>query len=230
MRDRQVVIYTAANSHQAHLLKNQLAEYGVWCVVQNDSHQSTDGMAPSPQVVVRAEDFEFAREVAEEFDRTLFRPNEEPAADEDEASGPTWTNWPRCPSCRRLRQTRCPVCKVAGTDFSLAEFIESANDGDWDDDQNQEDHDADEKPIRFVADDSDENEPVLLLCSLCDEAFPPQFYRHCEACGFDFRSGLEARPVPAAVHEPMNQRLLVVLLALGAATIGLFVYLSVVRS
>ena len=210
MRERQVVIYTAANSHQAHLLKNQLADYGVWCVVQSDSHESTDGLVAAPQVVVRAEDFEFAREVALDFDRTLSRPNEEPAADEDEASGPNWSNWPRCPSCRRPRQTRCPVCKSAGTDFALAEFIAPEDP---------------EKHVRFVADDSeDDDEPVLLICPLCDDTFAPQFYRRCEACGHDFGHGLEVRPITAATFEPLNTRIILVVGGLIATLVALLGY------
>lgn len=214
MRDRQVVIYTAENSHQAHVLKNLLAEYGLWCVVQSDAHEAAHSFISAPQVIVRAEDFEFAREVAEDFDRTLALRNSEAADGVDEPPGERWTNWPRCPSCRRLRQTRCPVCKTAGTDFELAEFIAP---------------DDSEKPVRFVADDSEEDdEPVLLICPLCDEAFAPPFYRRCEACGHDFRTGLEARPVPAAVHEPTSRRMIAVLLALAAALVGLFIYLAVV--
>lgn len=170
----RVAIYVAATVQQAYLLRNQLADYGIDAKVVNDS-LATGSDCPTdwsvaPRVMVEAEDAEFAREVAEDFDEALHRGSPRGSSDDLPGEPLTWDDWPRCPRCRRLRQTLCPSCGSAGTNFSLAEFIPPA--------------DPDE-PIDLVAD-----EPVLLVCSTCDQVFEPQFYRHCEQCDYDFGKGL----------------------------------------
>jgi hypothetical protein len=71
-----VVIYSAANSQQAHLLKFALAERGIVAEVANDALQVAAGGLPfgldiSPRVVVRPADAEQARKLALEFDQDL---------------------------------------------------------------------------------------------------------------------------------------------------------------
>jgi hypothetical protein len=74
--DADVVIYSAASSEQAHLLKFALVERGIAAEVINDALQFAVGSVPfgygtSPRVIVRAKDAQQARQLALEFERDL---------------------------------------------------------------------------------------------------------------------------------------------------------------
>jgi len=127
-----------------------------------------------------------------------------------------WLDWPRCPSCERNRPTFCPTCDIAGDQFPLAEYIPAA------------------APVHATRrasgcacrtcdkDRDEEHAPVLLMCPCCDEAFAPKFYRLCEECGHDFGEG---RQVEVSEPEELSGRVLFVISALSALTIGILVYL-----
>ena len=85
---------------------------------------------------------------------------------------PQPTDWPCCPQCQRPRQTKCPVCNTAGHKFN------------WSDDDSGE-------PAVWS---TDQDAAPLLLCSTCDDAFAPQFLRHCEWCRHDFGNGTQLAP------------------------------------
>jgi len=139
----------------------------------------------APQVAVSQSDVEFAREVAQEFDQSsVSTPSQNTPSDPRYG----WKEWPRCPGCGRRRQTICPSCHTTGNQFPLAEFIPSSKKG---------------APIQLIADGTaDPDEPVLVICELCDTAFAPQFYRRCEACGHDFGGGLVVAEPAATLPEP----------------------------
>lgn len=193
-----MVVYTAANLPQAFLLKNLLAEYGVTAHVLNEASHSL-GEAPTnwrvlPRVAVASQDGEFAREVAEDFDKRLRVAAQSAArmAVTDKSPPTTWEHWPACPQCGQRRSTFCPSCDTRGTDFPLAEFVPSTR--------------ADQ-PIQFVADGKQEpGEPVQLVCHVCDEVFPPKFQRRCAGCGHDFGNGLEPRAAAVDPDEQLNHR------------------------
>ena len=95
MLDELVVIYTAANTVQAHLLRNALAEVGIQAQVTNDALQVAGGDLPlgwtiAPRVVVPREQEAEARRLAEQYDESLTE-NRQPAATEDESSPPLQT-------------------------------------------------------------------------------------------------------------------------------------------
>lgn len=126
-----------------------------------------------------------------------------------------WLDWPRCLACGRNRQTYCPTCEIAGDQFPLAEYIPAV---------------APVKPTRRDSgcgcrtcdEGRDEGHaPVLLMCPSCDEAFAPKFYRLCEECGHDFGDG---RQVEVPELKELPGRVLFVIAALGALTIGALVY------
>lgn len=207
-----VVVYTAGNLPQAFFLKNLLAEYGVTAQVLNEAThtlaESPANYRALPQVAVRREDAEFAREVAEEFDGQLRRGAAAVAAAKPTSSAPPhrWQEWAACPQCGELRPTLCPSCDTRGTDFPLAEFVPS---------QDQQ------RPIQLIADGQESPEdPVHLVCPICDEVFQPRFHRHCARCGHDFGSGLEHRAVDQEPDEQLNRR--------AAALLGVLLVLSVV--
>jgi hypothetical protein len=66
----------------------------------------------------------------------------------------------------------------------------------------------------------------MLMCPTCDEPFVPVYLRRCEWCGHEFPDGTEI-PLSAASADPINGRVVVVILALlllGAAMAGYFLY------
>lgn len=92
--------------------------------------------------------------------------------------------WPVCPQCFARRQTVCPVCQVAGSDFPAADYQapvapQRQSDGSW----------GPQTAAGEVL-----ASPLLLLCPTCDEAFPPQYYRRCQRCGHDFGQGIDVQP------------------------------------
>ena len=208
--EEPVVIYRAANTQQASLLRNLLEERGITAWVQNDMIQSAAGELPlgwrgDCQVVVRDSDAAEARALALSFEEQIRAGAHKSAAEEPEyyAATDTWENWPKCPQCGERRHTRCPICGQAGDHFPLVDLDKSGR-----------------------------GEMVLLMCAPCDEPFRPQFYRLCHRCGHDFGRGIELVP-PADVsgHEVAEtgrgKLLLVVgaMVLLGAAMAAYFALL-----
>jgi hypothetical protein len=74
-------------------------------------------------------------------------------------------------------------------------------------------------------DDAGASEPVLLFCAKCDEAFPPQFRRHCGHCGYDYGAGI-AGEAPAIESGGGRAALVLLgLVSLAAACLAYFYYL-----
>jgi len=201
MPGEPTVIYSAANTQQAHLLKGLLEERGIAAWVVNDSLQVAGGELPlgwtaAPRVVVSASDAAEAREFALDFERrTTHEPD--PDAVTKEPPAEEWADWPICPECRQRREARCPICGVSGAAFPLVDLQQT-----------------------------DTGERVLLFCSACDDHFAPEWYRLCPRCGHDFGAGIEfGRPLP---REPLNLRTWLVLAgfaAAGAVAVAYFVWL-----
>jgi uncharacterized paraquat-inducible protein A len=211
MTGEPTVIYSAASTQQAWLLKNLLAECGITAWVVNDAIQLAGGELPigwtaAARVVVSADDAADARRMAEAFDRqTAHAPQdstEAAAADasvvpgEDDASDDQWPDWPCCPRCGERRSARCPICETSGSDFPLADFQEQAG-----------------------------GQRVLLMCRTCDDHMIPEWYRRCPRCGCDYGDGIE---IQRPTHEPidLNPRLWIVLAALAAATLAAAAYFA----
>lgn len=205
-----VVIYSAANSQQANLLRNLLEERGIAAWVQNDMIQSAAGELPlgwrgDCQVVVRDADAPEARRLALEFEEQL---KADPLPEETGASNyyaaiDQWQEWPQCPECGERRHTRCPLCGMAGDRFPLVD-LETTEAG----------------------------PRVLLMCAACDDPFRPEFYRLCHRCGHDFGHGIRldaaAGPAGASSAEADRSKLWFVvggMTLLGAALAAYFAQL-----
>lgn len=205
------VIYIAANTEQAHLLRNALAELGIFAYVSNEALQMAAGDLPmgqptAPRVIVDAGDAEEARRIALEFDRSGQSGGEKSSPEDLDAleteADREAAAWPECPKCKRPRQTSCPVCETAGTKF----------------------------PPAFMPADGEQEKP-LLLCPTCDEVFAPEFLACCEWCGHRFRDGRELPPPPMTtpILSEMNARVWIVIAGLAlllAATFAMLVHIA----
>jgi hypothetical protein len=198
MSGQPTVIYHAANTQQAFLLKSVLEERGIPAWVVNDNIQVAGGELPlgwtaAAQVVVGENDAGDAREIAEDFDRTTAH---EPAPElpTGEPIVAAWKDWPACPQCQALRQARCTLCGISRTDFPLADLSESGGET-----------------------------RVLLVCEDCQDHFRPEFYRLCHQCGHDFSDGIEVGG-PATDIEATRRTWLV----LGTLLAGLLLFIGYV--
>jgi hypothetical protein len=132
-----------------------------------------------------------------------------------------WTAWPACAECGRRRQTECPTCGSAGTEFPMAEYQ------------------APTEPIHGSRDAGAANRsgatgleqgPVaprlpswpLLHCPQCDEAFTPRFYRQCPQCGHDQGEGIRFQ---SWQPEPISHRVVITILGLLGLALGTALYL-----
>jgi hypothetical protein len=214
MANTQQVIYIAAGTEQAHMLKNALRQQGIDSYVTNEALQFGVGDLPAgvptaARVVVHESDAEEARRIALEFDaamrETAFADEDEDELDRQEAAA-----WPVCPHCNRPRHTSCPVCDTAGSSFPQAYCpVEEAS---------GENQAASAPP------------ELLVVCPTCDEPFVPQFLARCEWCGHRFRDGRELpSATPRDTGLEINSRAWIVLLglvALVAAVLALFAYIA----
>jgi putative signal transducing protein len=200
MSRQPTVIYSAASTQQAYLLKGLLEEEGITAWVINDAIQIAGGDLPlgwaaAPRVVVAQPDAPQARQLAEEFDRQTAH---EPTADDFGENVPAdWLDWPTCPGCGERRAARCPVCGASGTNFPLADAQDPAAGR------------------------------VLLLCKECDDHILPEWYRLCPRCGHDYGGGVEVNP-PAELMPSLSrsERIVIVILALsGIALAAYFAWL-----
>jgi uncharacterized paraquat-inducible protein A len=214
MPGEPTVIYSAASTQQAWLLKNLLSECGITAWVVNDAIQLGGGELPigwtaAARVVVSADDAADARRVAEAFDQQTAYASREThdregtavadsslVSGDDQADDDQWSDWPCCPRCGERRSARCPICETSGSDFPLADFQEHAG-----------------------------GQRVLLMCRTCDDHMIPEWYRRCPRCGYDYGDGIE---IQQPTHEPidLNPRLWIVLALLAAASLAAAAYFA----
>jgi hypothetical protein len=127
----------------------------------------------------------------------------EPTDDDADGQVPDDSRHLRCPDCGQPRTAICPFCQTSGGRFKIAFTFDA------------------ERPSEG---------PAMLICPTCDEPFEAAYLRHCEACGHDFGSGLEAPPVASPNEvEPMNVRVLAIALAGLALIVGLLAYFAMLR-
>lgn len=210
MSDRTEIIYTAGRIDEALLLQGLLAERDIESVIENEALQSAVGGLPAgestaPRVRVSVGDADKALQVVRMFERQArVGPLPELIIDDET----TWHNWPRCPECDARRQTICPICHVAASEFALAEYNPPAE--------------------KLLSRGGAVDELPLLMCPTCDEAFTPRFYRRCAWCGHDFSDGIEVGAEHEEKPEVLNARVWVAiggLIAVCAAILGYFWWL-----
>src|SRR5262245_60747790 len=131
MHGEPTVIYSAASTQQAYLLKGLLEQEGIAASVVNDAIQLAGGELPlgwtsAARVVVPEENAAAARALAVQFDQeTAHESTSDDLADGEPLAD--WSDWPRCPNCNQRRSARCPVCGASRTDFLLAD-LQDGND------------------------------------------------------------------------------------------------------
>jgi hypothetical protein len=127
---------------------------------------------------------------------------------------------PSCPECERSRQTRCPICRTAGSDFDTADLEFSgtvdvhqlsAPDEETGD---EETGDVDAIPVA-----------PMLMCGTCDEPFEPNYARLCEWCGHDYGDGFE---MPVEIREDISPRVIMVAMGMAALLLGIAVYFAMI--
>jgi hypothetical protein len=198
MPGEPTVIYSAANTQQAHLIKGLLEQQGIQAWVVNDAIQIAGGDLPlgwtaAARVVVSDENAHQARQFAEEFDLATAHESSDDETFEPQTLQP-WPDWPTCPTCAERRSARCHVCGASGANFPLADIVET-----------------------------DSGHDVLLKCEDCDDLIKPQWYRLCARCGHDFGSGLEINHAPKPLIH-LDPRSAIVLASLTAGALILLSY------
>ena len=196
--DKQV-IYTAAHSQQAHLLRQFLEDNGIVAEVWNESLQGALGDLPlvdsvAPSVVVSKSVAKVARELAMEWESDFGNKFEDEAENRRVIDA-----WPTCPQCDQPRNAQCPYCHVAGEDFGDAYL-----------------------PEDFGVEQMSLTEQ-LRVCLVCDEPTVPKFFKLCVSCGHDFGSGIEFKPPPPPEEVSGRTAAVVwILFGLGLLLIGYF--------
>jgi hypothetical protein len=230
MDNELAVVYVADDAHQAHLVKNLLAEHDIEAYIHNDQsamgshvaaavyHGGYRAIRDGLRVIVYASDAEEAlRIIADaELARGEGRSSPELWRLEDEADRGD-DPWPACPSCRRRRHTSCPVCETAGTEFPRAFLPEE-------DLQDEADEDSDKGPSDDRRAMAGGARKLLVICPTCDEPFEPRFPARCEWCGYRFADGWEFPPPPPYEPTRIDVRVITVVvgLVLTALAIALF--------
>ena len=213
MADPHRVIYSAANSSQAHLLKEYLGQRGIPAFVQNEALQGAvgelpPGVATSPIVVVASGHAERARPLVMEFERTLRSGRPARGADLVPMVNPSW---PTCAACGRRRQTVCPFCEEAGHHLPLSEFpiVEPIG----------------TDPLEESAVEGSLTGSLTVICPVCDEAYIAQFYRHCEWCGHDSGTGMVVQETWATPLNPRERFVIGALIGTAIAMLAYFAWL-----
>lgn len=151
-------------------------------------------------VYVNQEDEETAIGVAEIFERHLVRhrldksPYDDEPYEVEDHEHELWRDWPLCPRCKRRRVSRCPSCLDSSRDFPLGHVPELV---------------TDKLP-----------DPVVLICTTCDEAFTPEFFDRCVDCDHEFPGGLPTPPKKQT--PPINWSRNIGLALIGAFLVGLY--------
>ncbi len=250
MEDTPKVVYAAKNVQQAYLLKNALEEAGIHAVVTNATLESGSGVDyvgwnTLARVAVEEIDFEVAREIALEYDRSgteiALRHEHEESYTLGDDEGDVLHEWPRCPQCGAERITRCPVCKTTGSDFPEAdsEFVWGmglaeiggdekgqgsgrCNCGSQGSCSSQQpaaapEHEDQQPPL------DDQPERLVLMCPTCDEPFMPEFPCQCAMCDHIFDDGyaVELHHTPP---EQIGSRVIALMVGMAVVLVGLTAY------
>jgi len=238
--DHLIVVYTAATEPVAYQLKNSLADAGIEATVSETGISgvtATSGADWAAEILVREDDADAARRIAEDFDARTSKRSQASQESPAESPPPTETSgaWPRCPQCGALRATRCPACGTTGTQFDEAdpEFAGPVV------------VDRDAQPISCScqggacspqavsgADEAaeagpgeDEPAPTMLVCPACDEPFLPEYARRCPSCDHRFADGYDVDLDPSA-RDRMSARAVAVILGLVGLVIAVLVYFA----
>ena len=246
---KQAVVYTARDKQQAHLLRSLLEEAGFEAAVTGEASCEDPGADAAAagtgvQVVVARRDASAARRLIEDLDRRgalASAPGRAPAAEQEDVE---LAEWPCCPECGARRTTTCPVCQTSGTDFPQADSdfaaslelekpaaptsCDCGSGGCCSRGPATGDQSALAEPEAGASDEAG-HEPacrpgLVVMCTMCDEPFEPQFLRRCEWCGHEFPDGHPVDVAEGPPGEEITPRALAVMFALGLLAIGAIAY------
>lgn len=236
---RQRIVFYADSDLRASQFRNLLASYGIDATIEQDSgsDRSSTNESACPRVLVAEQDYEFAYELATDFDtaKTASAPahrNPTREATDRDARDPrrersnrnelqadfadddAWPERPRCPQCRRRREAVCPSCGNRDAQAPVAQSPDSLSLQDL---------------AESLASEGDEwrdgeGDPVPLVCRVCDAAFAARFDGHCRHCGFHFQDGVDSPPVKT-LNDFLNYRTLFVAALVIALLIAIWVFL-----
>ena len=116
MTEDHVEVYEAADSHDAHFLRNLLADAGIPAIVVGDAADAAVGdrtpFSSPPKVWVPPSDVERAQPIIAEYQRHLIERAESAERDSDDTGGVADAE-PFCYHCGSpvaTGQTPCPAC------------------------------------------------------------------------------------------------------------------------
>ncbi len=210
MATRQQMIYIAATRERAENLRQMLEEAGISAALIDQPVTPTplqSGAEGAIGVAVDREEVAKARQIVLEFDqhsKLVYASNVAETSYVPEL-GRVLDAWPTCPGCARPRQTVCPVCETAGSNFKVG------TDPDRDDATDDHTDRWDDAPGANQ-----------VICPTCDESFAPKYLRRCEWCGHDFLTGIEPPVREEEIGEPLHLRIGFVVAVLLAMFGGAF--------
>lgn len=200
MSQKQAVLYEGRSRNEALALREFLAGEGIEAVVADwaAAPEQWTAAASGTIVVLVAADDEQAAQKV--LERWQQRSADD-ALEEEDAAPLELAAWPVCEQCGARRTTRCPICHTLGDDFPLAELSD------------------------LPSDEDDSRDAVV--CTMCDEPFLPRWLRTCTACGHDHGAGIVLADDRES-SEPINGRVIGMLLALLALAIVSIVYFAMI--
>lgn len=221
MSDRHIVVYASPDAREAQRFQEHLRQVGIEAWVLGSPKEGSGAkerpLGNETQVAVAEGNAVVAQLIAAEFGKsqTGFQTSTVDIL-VDARPREVIEAWPTCPQCGKRRQTVCPVCETAGSDFPLADAI--AGEGD-----EEHDHDSD-----FSEEVGDPLGRPRLVCPVCDEPFIPLYLRSCEWCNYDFGHGIEPPETVQEDIEAVNWRVGVVIGGLVAFAALVIWYMRVV--
>lgn len=190
-------VFLTAEIAQAHRFRKRLAEYGITAeILSEDDPRVRSNLESALHVAVDEGDYEFAYEIAADFDDSA-----------DPAHESVDTGWPCCPRCSARRTAVCPSCRNPSSSLRIVDWVESTG----------------TEPGGFEWRDAD-GDQLMLCCSLCDHPFTAQFERRCRRCGHSFADGVRPRRV-RSIEELFSAQNIFVVFMIITLVVMLWVYL-----
>ena len=242
---RQRIVFYADSPKRASAFRELLASYGIDATVESDTGRraARDLETECPRVLVSEDDYEFAYELATDFDagrenaasapqtgrdRSPNRSSPEGAgnaklhsgrdmagSDEQPASNiHDWPDWPRCPRCDRRRDAVCPSCGNRDSDVRVAQTPDSLSLQDL----------AESMAVQGDEWRDEDGDFVPLVCRVCDTAFAARFASTCRQCQWQFPDGVTGPPA-RTLADVLNYRTLFIAALVVALLYAIWVFL-----
>ena len=239
--NRQRIVFYADSPKRASAFRDLLASYGIDATVESDSGRRVerDMETECPRVLVSEDDYEFAYELATDFDagktdaKSSPRSAGDPATTNPQrASGRSsgrdaersaeqrefivheWPDWPRCPRCDRRRDAVCPSCGNRDSDIRVAQSPDSLSLQDL----------AESMAVQGDEWRDEDGDFVPLVCRVCDAAFAARFSSTCRQCQWEFPDGVSGPPA-RTLADVLNYRTLFIAALVVALLYAIWMFL-----